>query len=293
MKKKIKLILLISLVTFLIGITPSYADSSNVQNIDCRNIQLEIDNKNVLVNEKAIDPLETAPYIKGGFTLVPIRFISESLQFNVKWDAENQKVIITNNDTNIILSINSNIAIVNNIPKQLDAPAEITNGKTMVPLRFISETFKAKVDWNGEKRKINITSKSCVILNNVGNTISIEDTIHSVLTNSFDAMNKHDVQSYLNTIDPVNPSYNTDWKSNFERNKDMVFTFINSKVLNTTDDKLTAQLEYTIKYRDATIGNVTIKVSDAYVFHKGNDGFWRIFGGTETDQYKSEVIPNE
>lgn len=56
----------------------------------------------------------------------------------------------------IKLAINSNIAYKNFDKIILDSPATIIKGRTMVPLRFISEAFNAIIEWNQTTRKINI-----------------------------------------------------------------------------------------------------------------------------------------
>jgi hypothetical protein len=41
----------------------------------------------------------------------------------------------------------------------LDAPAELKDERTMVPLRFISEAFGANVDWNDKEKVVTIETK--------------------------------------------------------------------------------------------------------------------------------------
>jgi outer membrane protein assembly factor BamB len=56
----------------------------------------------------------------------------------------------------VILRIGNNQAEVNGLLIQLDAPPTIINGRTMVPLRFVSETFGAEVGWDGTEQKITL-----------------------------------------------------------------------------------------------------------------------------------------
>jgi outer membrane protein assembly factor BamB len=56
----------------------------------------------------------------------------------------------------VILRIGNNQAEVNGQIVQLDAPPTIINGRTMVPLRFVSETFGAEVGWDGNEQKITL-----------------------------------------------------------------------------------------------------------------------------------------
>lgn len=40
---------------------------------------------------------------------------------------------------------------------ELDVPAQILEGRTMVPLRFLSEAFGARVGWDGIQQLVSIT----------------------------------------------------------------------------------------------------------------------------------------
>ncbi len=93
------------------------------------------------------------PYINNGRTMVPVRFVSEALGAYVTWDSITGTVKITD-DKIIELKIGSNEAIKDSYSITLDAPAEITGGRTMVPLRFVSEALGAQVSWNQGNRTI-------------------------------------------------------------------------------------------------------------------------------------------
>ena len=95
-------------------------------------------------------PMEvTAPYVVGeGTTLVPIRVITEAFGAEVNWNGEEQSVNLKYPDVDITIKIGSKSAQVNTHAEELLAAPELYNDTTMVPLRFISETFGAKVDYN-------------------------------------------------------------------------------------------------------------------------------------------------
>lgn len=99
------------------------------------------------------------PYIEDSRTLVPIRFISESLGYKVDWN-EGQKLVtikgnLNNVDRNINLTIGKNVAVVNGEQKQIDTSpnvvAKITKDRTYVPLRFVSENLGATVQYEQTK----------------------------------------------------------------------------------------------------------------------------------------------
>lgn len=109
----------------------------------------------VFVDNKELQ-MDVAPVIESGRTLVPIRTISEAVGADVDWDSASQTVKITTSDKDIVLKINSKEATVNNSKVTIDVPAKILNGRTLVPLRFVSESIGAKVDYNSSQRTVYI-----------------------------------------------------------------------------------------------------------------------------------------
>lgn len=64
----------------------------------------------------------------------------------------------------IELTIGENTAWVNNEKVMLDAPAQIKDSRTFVPLRFIGERLGCEVEWDNATRKITIKDKSKIIV---------------------------------------------------------------------------------------------------------------------------------
>jgi len=73
--------------------------------------------------------------------------VFESINADVEWVPESKKVNVYKNDIVITLKINSNIAYINDNAVRLDVPARIVGGRTLVPVRFISESIGASVGW--------------------------------------------------------------------------------------------------------------------------------------------------
>ena len=91
--------------------------------------------------------ISPSPIIIDGRTLVPARAITEMLGATVTWDDLNSQVNIVLGTTHIQLTIDSNIAIVNNTEMTLDVPAKIIDDRTFVPMRFIAESLGLHVDF--------------------------------------------------------------------------------------------------------------------------------------------------
>jgi uncharacterized repeat protein (TIGR02543 family) len=106
--------------------------------------------------------LDSSPIIKNGRTLVPIRAIIEALGGSVTWDATARKASVTLGGMTIELWIGKNAAKVNGVSTPVDATntkvvPEIISGRTMLPLRFVSESFGCSVSWTDATRTITIT----------------------------------------------------------------------------------------------------------------------------------------
>lgn len=115
----------------------------------------------VSINGAAVDFSKydsVTPFTENDITLIPIRAIAEGLGLEVSWDEEAQTVGMTGRDgqNGIILTINSDTAVVNGENKALDVPAQLVSDRTFVPLRFVSENMGASVDWDEEAQLITI-----------------------------------------------------------------------------------------------------------------------------------------
>lgn len=116
-----------------------------------------ISDVSVLVNGKEVYFPDQVPYInKDNRTMVPVRFVSESLGAKVSWDNDNRMVIIEKDNATIKLKIGENKADVNGKTVSFDTSAVLQNDRTMVPVRFISEALGAKVGWNQENKTVEI-----------------------------------------------------------------------------------------------------------------------------------------
>ncbi|MGQ9532609.1 MAG: copper amine oxidase N-terminal domain-containing protein [Desulfotomaculales bacterium] len=109
----------------------------------------------VLLNGQPLS-FDQPPVIVNDRTLVPLRAIFEALGAEVNWDGATQTVTATRGDTVIILVIGSPVAFKNGQPVTLDQPALLMGGRTMVPVRFVSEAMGAEVNWNGATQTVSI-----------------------------------------------------------------------------------------------------------------------------------------
>lgn len=133
----------------------------------------------IIVNDHIVFS-DVAPYIKNSRTYVPIRFIAEELGFDVKWDAKTKKVTMTDGESTVELTIGSKTMLVNGKKVKLDAPAEIKDQRTFVPLRAIAEAFGKKVEYSNDYRAVCIGDD--VRFNKNYRVVYYYDTIDPVIT---------------------------------------------------------------------------------------------------------------
>lgn len=108
------------------------------------------------------------PIVVDGRTLVPVRAIFEALGAKVSYQAATRQVVGIRDNTIITLTLGSNRAVVNNQVNILDVPAQTVNGRTLVPVRFVSEALGDDVKYNASRREV-------VITRNYSSNVAIRD----------------------------------------------------------------------------------------------------------------------
>jgi len=110
----------------------------------------------VEVNGKAI-AFDQPPIVQDGSTLAPLRAVFEAMGAEVEWDAATKTIAARKGEAQITLQIGSRTAYRNGRPIELEAPAQLVGGFTMVPARFVGEAFGGSVEWDGRSRTVRIT----------------------------------------------------------------------------------------------------------------------------------------
>ena len=117
---------------------------------------------NVTIDGKAQN-YDVMPVIENGRTLVPMRAIFESLGAVVSWDDATKTVFGTKGDVTVVLQIGNKKAHVNGEAKELDVAATILNSRTMVPVRFISESLGCNVGWDDASKTVIISTSGASV----------------------------------------------------------------------------------------------------------------------------------
>ena len=123
-------------------------------------VELQLGNPIMTVNGEAreIDPgLGTVPTVLDGVTMIPIRALIEAVGGCVFWNQENQVVTVCYGEHVVFLKLDCTTAHVDGEKKNMSTAPTAINGRTMLPVRFVSESLDFWVDWEQSTQTVTIT----------------------------------------------------------------------------------------------------------------------------------------
>ncbi len=102
--------------------------------------------------------IDAPPYIKDGSTMVPLRVVTEAFGASLTWNQSDKRITLQKGSKIIICWIGRTDALVGGLTTPMkQAPEQDKSGRTMVPIRFMSELFGAEVLWDQDSKTITIT----------------------------------------------------------------------------------------------------------------------------------------
>ena len=120
------------------------------------------DGVSVIIDEQRVNFDDQEPIIVDGRTLVPLRGVFEVLGFEVNWYESSQQVLLTRDNgtiiDTIIITIGRDVFSVNGLRHYLEVPAQIIEGRTMLPIRAVLESVGYEVLWDDATSTIYINS---------------------------------------------------------------------------------------------------------------------------------------
>lgn len=205
------------LVLLMILIVPTYA--LNSVKIDKKDVKVL--DANVLVNGSPIQS-DFTPYVTKGRTFVPVRELTEGLGAEVNWDGENMTVDIKFGEKTILLKINSDVTYVDGkkkiveedqVPKLALYSSPRVETKTMIPLRFVSETLGYNVSWD---------EKTSTVLIATGENISSE-VVKTATIISDDDLKEEDKKNKNSSVEFQSSTEKKETKNAQKNNKSKIF----------------------------------------------------------------------
>jgi len=165
MKKLLLLISLIFCITY--GMTPAFAAAKDIINVSFFHVDSNTNRPQTvtvvdLISDGEVLNPDVPAFIDRGRTLVPIYIIGNLLDADVMWNQEFRRATIQTSDTQLILTIGSDVAHVNGkkteLPDGIPAALVDYNGieRTMVPWRFVAEQLGAQVEWNPDDYSVTL-----------------------------------------------------------------------------------------------------------------------------------------
>lgn len=128
-----RLLILLILCTLLVFSMGAFASTVSAD----RTMDVEVDGHKLTANT----------VLQEGTLLAPVRTLGESLGANVEWHGETKKAVVTYNNKKIEFTIGEKAVRSQNKNFQMQVPAQLIEGQTMVPLRLLSEALGSSVNY--------------------------------------------------------------------------------------------------------------------------------------------------
>ncbi|MGE5329656.1 MAG: WG repeat-containing protein [Deltaproteobacteria bacterium] len=173
-------------IVLLLGLSVStYAFSNTINGKLKDSVVLYLNEHRAYVDavEKQIDPAndKVYPLVSKNKTLLPLRFMAESLKAEVKWDAKTNTAVITLNRKVVKIKTGSSKMLVNGKEKKLDVPAKAVQNRLFIPVRAIAEAFDKKVFWD---------NRGLIIISSQEKPLGSEEEIVGVILGKYDNLAK-------------------------------------------------------------------------------------------------------
>lgn len=109
---------------------------------------------------RTLKVMDTKPYIKGGRTMLPLRYISEALGYRVAWLSETRTAVIMDIGLRVEIPVDSNFIIVNGVKYTSDVKPEMRNNRIMLPIANIARALGLKdgkdILWDEVNRQVTL-----------------------------------------------------------------------------------------------------------------------------------------
>lgn len=125
----------------------------------------------VLYNARQI-ATDVQPVNVNGTVLVPIRFVSDKL--GGKLTLTGKKISIVKGSSKLELTMGSSSATINGKAIPLPVSVRVSSGRTLVPLRVVSEGLNVSVQWDSVLRFVWIGSKSVPKIEDIAKPVDIK-----------------------------------------------------------------------------------------------------------------------
>ncbi|HLK16528.1 MAG TPA: copper amine oxidase N-terminal domain-containing protein [Fimbriimonadaceae bacterium] len=110
----------------------------------------------VLVDGRPVEFPDMQPRFLNDRVMVPLRGVFEQMHANVIWNPQTEKIMCVGDNSTVELRLGDNEARVDGQKIMFDAPATLSHGRTLVPLRFLAQSLGARVRWDNDTQTVRI-----------------------------------------------------------------------------------------------------------------------------------------
>jgi len=124
-------------------------------------VKFIIGKKSCSIDEQS-KAMDVAPFVSGGRSYVPIKYLSEVIGANVSWSETSQSVTIKKDNIVVVLRIGNKVIVVNGKEITMDVVPIIRDGRTYLPAKYVAEAFGYTVDWNATTQTIKMSKMTLI-----------------------------------------------------------------------------------------------------------------------------------
>ncbi len=148
----------------------------------------------IVYNGEILTYTDVEPQIINDRTMIPFRAVLETMGATVNYDDATRAVTATRGDTTINFSLDSNVIDIdeNGTKSQIemDVPMTVVNDRTLVPVRFISNSLGMNVGWDADLRTVVIVDTEKYVdeimaLPAMGKLMNVKNQIPAVQNGAF------------------------------------------------------------------------------------------------------------
>lgn len=109
---------------------------------------------------RTLKAMDTKPYIKGGRTMLPLRYVAEALGYKVAWLSETRTAVIMDIGLRVEIPVDSSFIIVNGVKYTSDVKPEMCKNRIMLPIANIARALGLKdgkdILWDEVNRRVTL-----------------------------------------------------------------------------------------------------------------------------------------
>lgn len=109
---------------------------------------------------RTLKAMDTKPYIKGGRTMLPLRYVAEALGYKVAWLSETRTAVIMDIGLRVEIPVDSSFIIVNGVKYTSDVKPEMRKNRIMLPIANIARALGLKdgkdILWDEVNRRVTL-----------------------------------------------------------------------------------------------------------------------------------------